>query len=479
MNETIATMSSPASPRISPSPRGAADRAPLPWRFLALLLMVMLAGIRPAQAVLPIEQWTTRQGARVLFVRADAIPMLDVAVHFDAGGRHASPDRAGLASLTAALLDSGAGALDEDAFAERFARTGAQRSASAGADGTTVTLRTLVSERELGEAVRLTASMIGSPSFPQAALVREKDRLVARLRESATQPAAIAQRRFDELLFAGHPYGRSATVETVSAIEAEDLRAFHARNYAASRAVIAMIGAVTRERAEAIAETLLGDLGRGPSAPQPGTSEVALGASAPPPEALPPAPAPQVLRIAHPASQSHLLLGLRGVAYDDPDLLALQWANHVLGGGGFTSRLYAEVREKRGLAYSVYSYFAPRSQPGPFVIGLQTRKDQAERALEVVRETLERFVREGPTDEELAAARANLIGGFPLKLDSNRKILSQLTLIGVHRLPIDWLERWPERLAAISREDVMRALARHLDPSQLVTVIVGAPESRQ
>ena len=464
MNEMLATMNPPPSPWIGRSPRRAADRAPLLWRLNALLLMVMVAGIQPAQAVLPIEQWETSQGARVLFVRADAIPMLDVAVHFDAGGRHASPDRAGLASLTAALLDSGAGALDEDAFADRFARTGAQRSASAGADGTTVTLRTLTTERELGEAVRLTASMIGSPTFPQAALAREKDRLVARLRESATQPAAIAQRRFDELLFAGHPYGRSATVETVSAIEAEDLRGFHARNYAASRAVIAMIGAVTRARAEAIAEDLLRDLGRG--------------VAPPPPEALPPPPAPQALRIAHPASQSHLLLGLRGVAYDDPDLLALQWANHVLGGGGFTSRLYAEVREKRGLAYSVYSYFAPRSQPGPFVIGLQTRKDQAERALEVVRETLERFVREGPTDEELAAARANLIGGFPLKLDSNRKILSQLTLIGMHRLPIDWLERWPERLAALSREDVMRALARRLDPSQLITVIVGAPESQ-
>jgi zinc protease len=143
------------------------------------------------------------------------------------------------------------------------------------------------------------------------------------------------------------------------------------------------------------------------------------------------------------------------------------------------SRLYAEVREKRGLAYSVYSYFAPRSQAGPFVIGLQTRKDQADQALAVVRETLERFVREGPTDGELAAARANLIGGFPLKLDSNRKILSQLSLIGVNRLPTDWLERWPGRMAAVTRDEVMSAIARRLDPAQLVTVMVGAPDAPQ
>jgi zinc protease len=434
-------------------------------RTLAVFVIVLLGGLRPAHAVLPIEQWTTSQGTRVLFVRADAIPMLDVAIHFDAGGRHASADRAGLASLAAALLDTGAGGLDEDAFADRFARTGAQRSAGASADGTSVSLRTLVSERELGEAVALIASMIANPSFPETALAREKERLVARLRESATQPGAIVQRRFDALLFEGHPYGRSATVETVSAIQRQDLLDFHARNYVASRAVIAMIGAVSRERAQAIAEDLTRGLRRGEPAPAP--------------QALPPAPPAAELRIAHPASQSHLLLGLRGIAYDDPDLLALQLANHVLGGGGFVSRLYAEVREKRGLAYSVYSYFAPRSQPGPFVIGLQTRKDQADQALAIVRETLERFVREGPTEAELAAARANLIGGFPLKLDSNRKILSQLTLIGVNRLPIDWLERWPERMSAVSREDVMRALARRIDPTQLVTVVVGAPEASQ
>lgn len=433
--------------------------------MLVLFVLLVAGAIQPAQAVLPIDHWTTSKGTRVLFVRADAIPMLDIAIHFDAGGRHAPADRAGLASLTAALLDSGAGGLDEDEFADRFARTGAQRSAGASADGTTVSLRTLVSERELAQALGLTASMIAAPSFPETALKREKERLVARLRESETQPGAIAQRRFDALLFSDHPYGRSATVETVSAIGRDDLRQFHARHYVASRAVIAMIGAVTRERAEAIAEALTRDLERGDPAPML--------------EALPPAPAAEAVRIPHPASQSHLLLGLRGIAYDDPDLLALQLANHVLGGGGFVSRLYAEVREKRGLAYSVYSYFALRRQTGPFVIGLQTRKDQADQALAVVREALERFVREGPTDQELAASKANLIGGFPLKLDSNRKILSQLTLIGVHRLPIDWLARWPERMAAVSREDVMRALARRVDPSQLVMVIVGAPEAAQ
>lgn len=437
------------------------------WRAFALWsLWIVVPGLfQSVQATLPIEQWTTSKGTRVLFVRADAIPMIDIAIHFDAGGRHSAADRAGLASLTASLLDAGSADLDEDAIAERFARTGAERSASASADGATVSLRSLTSEPQLTQAVGLLARVMASPSFPEPVLAREKDRMIARLRESATQPGTIAQRRFDGLLFGDHPYGRSATVDTVAAITRADLQQFHTRNYVTSRAVIAMIGAVDRTRAESIAEAL--------------TAELQRGEAAPPGQALPPPPLPETVRIGHPASQTHLLIGLRGIAYDDPDLLALQLANHVLGGGGFVSRLYAEVREKRGLAYSVYSYFAPRSQAGPFVIGLQTRKDQADQALAVVRETLERFVREGPTDGELAAARANLIGGFPLKLDSNRKILSQLSLIGVNRLPTDWLERWPGRMAAVTRDEVMSAIARRLDPAQLVTVMVGAPDAPQ
>jgi zinc protease len=187
------------------------------------------------QATLPIEQWTTSKGTRVLFVRADAIPMIDIAIHFDAGGRHSAADRAGLASLTASLLDAGSADLDEDAIAERFARTGAERSASASADGATVSLRSLTSEPQLTQAVGLLARVMASPSFPEPVLAREKDRMIARLRESATQPGTIAQRRFDGLLFGDHPYGRSATVDTVAAITRADLQQFHTRNYVTAR----------------------------------------------------------------------------------------------------------------------------------------------------------------------------------------------------------------------------------------------------
>jgi zinc protease len=222
-----------------------------------------------------------------------------------------------------------------------------------------------------------------------------------------------------------------------------------------------MIGAVTRERAAAIAD----ELTRGLPA---GTDPLPLAR-------LPAAPDRAERRIEHPASQSHVLVGQRGIARGDPDFFALTVGNYVLGGGGFVSRLYGEVREKRGLAYSVSSYFSPQIQPGPFAIGLQTRKDQADQALGVVREVLERFVREGPTDEELAAAKSNLIGGFALRIDSNGKILAQLSAIGFYGLPLDWLERWTDRVAAVTLADVRAAFQRHIRPEAMVTVVVGAP----
>ncbi len=432
------------------------------WGLLrgVLVLGAGLVAI-PALAVLPIESWTTANGTRVLFVRADAIPMLDLQIDFDAGGRLVAPERLGLASMVNAMLAKGAGEHDEAAIAEGFALTGAGRGGGAGDDSASVSLRSLTSEPQLSRAIQLLALLLAKPTFPQPVLEREKARVIASLRESATRPETLVRRNFGALVYGEHPYGRYADPETVAAIGRDDLVRFHAAHYSARRAVISMIGAVTRERAAAIAEEL--------------TRGLPTGVDSPPLAPLPGAPARAERRIEHPASQSHVLVGQRGIARGDPDFFALTVGNYVLGGGGFVSRLYGEVREKRGLVYSVSSYFSPQIQPGLFVIGLQTRKDQADQALGVVREVLERFVREGPTAEELAAAKSNLIGGFALRIDSNGKILAQLSAIGFYGLSLDWLERWTDRVAAVTLEDVRAAFQRHIRPEAMVTVVVGAP----
>ncbi|MCM5571711.1 insulinase family protein [Burkholderiaceae bacterium FT117] len=432
-------------------------------RVLAALALALLAGA--AQAALPIQHWTASSGARVYFVRADAIPMLDLSVEFDAGGRYDPAGKTGLASLTNAMLARGTDGdrpMGEAEIAERFARIGAQRGGGAGDDRAGVSLRTLTGKAELDESVSLLARILAAPSFPEAVLERERQRWILSIREAGTKPETIARRSFGELLYGDHPYGREAAEATVAAIAREDLVRFHRDHYDARRAVVAMIGAITREQAEAIAERLTKDLPAG--ADRPGLPKVRrLG------EAV-------ERRIAHPASQSHILIGAPAIERGHPDFFPLFVGNYVLGGGGFVSRLYSEVREKRGLAYSVYSYFSPQLQPGPFTIGLQTQKAQTGEALKVVRETLERFVREGPTEKELAAAKDNLVGGFALRIDSNRKILDNLAMIGFYRLPLDYLERWTDRVSAVTLEQVRDAFARNVDPAALATVVVGDGE---
>jgi zinc protease len=431
----------------------------LVYRCAAACAALMLS--LPAWAGLPIQSWTAKTGARVLFVESRFIPMLDIAVDFDAGGKRAPAGKAGLAGLTNGMLALGSGGLNENQIAERFADVGAQRGGRADFDRAGVTLRTLSSRAERDAAIALLASIVQTPSFPEEALNREKARAIAGLKEAETKPEAIANRVFFQAMYGTHPYGANATVDSIAAITRSDIEGFYRANYAASRAVVSMIGDISRAEAEAIAEQLTGNLPRGTS-----------------PAALPPIGTPDSApkRIAHPASQSHILVGMPSIARGDADFFALTVGNYVLGGGGFVSRLMNEVREKRGLAYSVYSYFMPLSEPGPFQLGLQTKKEQANDALKLVNSVVAEYVAKGPTAAELKAAKDNLAGGFALRIDNNRKILDNLSVIGFYKLPLDYLDRWVENVERVTVADVKAAFARHVKPAQFATVVVGAPD---
>lgn len=424
-----------------------------------VILLGALLGASLAQAALPIEHWTTSRGARVVFVRADAIPMLDISIAFDAGSRLDPPGKAGLASWVVGMLGRGIEGLDETGIAERLADLGALRSGAADDDRAGVSMRMLASTRERDAAVDLLARLVSSPTFPAPLLERERERSLQSLKESLTKPEVIAGRAFYPRVFGSHPYGVIQTADALQAITREDLVRFHQARFGPAGAVISMVGAISREQAEGIAERLVRDLPTGePAATLPTVA----------------APAASEQRIAHPASQSHILIGTVAIARDDPDFFPLFVGNYIFGGGGFVSRLTDEIREKRGLSYSVSSGFSPQMQPGQFVISLQTRKEQTDEAIKVVRETLQQFVTEGPTPKELEAARSNLVGGFALRIDSNGKILSNLANIGWYRLPLDYLERWTQRVEAVTAEQIRAAFARHLQPDRLVTVVVGA-----
>lgn len=432
-----------------------------------LVFLFAAATAVSAQAALHIQSWNLPNGARVLFVESRSIPLLDLSVEFDAGARRDPNGKAGVASMTNAMLARGitAGsdaqaepALSEAQISDAFADIAAQRGGGVGDDRGGLSLRTLSNATERERAVALLARLLAQPSFPDDLLQRDKTRSIAALKEALTKPEVIASRTFSQALYGTHPYARESSVESISAITRDDLLAFHRRYYVANRAVVALIGAITREQADAIARQL--------------TERLPQGAALP---AMPPVPAAHAVevRIAHPASQAHILIGAPAIARSDPDFFALRVGNYTLGGGGFVSRLMQEVREKRGLAYSIYSGFSPLAQAGPFQIGLQTKKEQADEALKLVRATLADFLRDGPTPTELKAAKDNLIGGFPLLIDNNRKILDNIAMIGFYDLPLNYLDTWRDHVAKVTSADVKAAFARKIKLDTLSTIVVG------
>jgi zinc protease len=429
--------------------------------LLPALLAALFSGLFTslAQASPQIQHWVAPSGAKVYFVESRDLPILDVQIDFVAGSAQDPAEKSGVASFTASLLEAGTDKLDEEQISARLVDLGARLSTSSDHDKASVNLRTLASTEEKTGALDLLRAVLSAPTFPETVLTREKTRTIEALKDAETRPGSILSRQFAAAIYPGHPYGRNATPESVGQITHDDLAAFYQARYAASRAVVSIIGDVSRTEAEEIARQLTAALPAGNTAAE-----------------LPPVTLPQrnTLKVAHPATQSHIAVGLPAMKRSEPDYFALLIGNYTLGGGGFVSRLMKEVREKRGFAYSISSYFAPRVLAGPFEIGLQTKREQANAALDVVSEVLTTFLAKGPTPQELAAAKKNLIDGQALRIDSNAKLLGYLSLIGFHGLPLDYLDQFPRKVEAITKDDVRMAFQRHVKAENLVTVIVAA-----
>jgi len=421
-------------------------------------------------ATIPVQKLTLANGATVFLVESPAIAMLDVQIDFDGGSRRDPPSKVGLANMTAALLGKGVVAkaalpgLDENALGEAWADLGAQFGAGAGADRFSFSLRTLTEPDLLVKAVALAARQIGEPAFPDAVWQRDKQKSIAAIKESDTRPGTLARRAYSQAVYGGHPYGHEFTEAGIANISTADMRAFYAASVVACRARISMVGAISRAQAEQIASTLLARL------PQVACSAVA---------ALPPvaevAPLTQAVQknIAFDAAQAQVLMGQPGYKRNDPAFFPLLVGNYILGGGGFVSRLQNEVREKRGLTYGVSSNFAPGLHAGAFTVSLQTRPDQAAQALAVARSVVKDFVANGPTELELKAAKDNLIGGFALLIDSNRKLLGNISNIAWNDLPLNYLDTWTQQVDKVTLQDIKTAMAAKLQPDKMVTIVLG------
>lgn len=418
-----------------------------------------LANVPASRPRLPVQRWTTASGARVLFVPAPEIPMLDVRVLFDAGAAR-DGTYPGLARFASAMIGEGTTTRSTDEIASGFESIGAQFGTSSFRDMALVELRTLATPEIADAALALLADVISRPSFPDAAVSRIREQMLVGLRRDEEHPATVAHRSFIAALYLMHPYASPAegTADSVRRIDRELLREFHKRHYVARNAVVTLTGAIDRERAEQIA-AIIAD---------------ALPAGAPAPELPePPTAGGDGFHVTYDSQQTHVYLGLPSVRRGSPDEAALSVANQILGGDGLTSLLAEAVRNQRGLAYSVGSNFQAMRVDGPFIVTLQTGNDSAGDALAVVLDVLRRFSQEGPSDEQLSDARRQLAGSYPLQFASNSAIAGTIGMLGFYGLPDEYVEQQLVQIEKVSATEVRDAFRRHVPLDRLISVTLG------
>lgn len=426
-------------------------------RYLGLLLLLVS---QLSLSAAKIEHWQTPQGSRVYFVQADALPLADIQVIFDAGSAR-DGQQFGLAALTSSLLDTGAGSWNADQIAQRFENVGANFGTSVSSDMASLSLRTLTQSALFDKALETMHVILTNPKFNKADFLREQNRTLAAIKQREESPGEVASEVFSNKLYGNHPYAHpdSGVKETISKLKAADLVKFYKQYYVANNAMVVIVGNLTKQQAELTAEKLLTGLPAGQK-----------------PSAIPDVTIPSQASQQHiefPSTQTHVLTGLPGTWRKDPDYFDLYIGNHILGGSGLVSKLFSEVREKRGLAYSASSAFSPMLKPGPFVVSLQTRNDQAQQALEVLNATLKDFIDQGPTQAELDAAKKNIIGGFPMRFDTNKELAGYVGMIGFYEMPLDYLDTFRQKIEVTTIDSIKAAFQRKVNIALLQTVTVG------
>ncbi len=433
---------------------------------LILSLSLSLLSLNAWSAV-QIEQWHTQNGAKVMYVHAPQLPMLDIQVSFDAGSAR-DGQQWGVASMMTTVLGLQTKSHSEEALSDQINALGAKIGGSIDRDMASYTLRTLTRDSILNPALDLFHDTIVESTFDQAIFERERNRVLVGLKQQQLAPSAMARNAFWAMLYGTHPYAHPVpgNVESVKALKLEDIKAFYNQYIVSKNALISIVGNVDKLQAQKIAENLLKGL---PAGQKPALLEAPVSSQ----ESLTDSERHQVIEFD--STQTYFKQGQIGIERGHPDYYALFLGNHLLGGSGFGSLLMEEVREKRGLVYGVSSGFAPMRQPGPWLVSLSTKNKSAMEAKAVVNQTIKAFVK-GFDETHLQAIKDNLVGGFPLRIDSNGKIIGYITMIGFYNLPVNYLEAFPKTILGLSKQDVLDAWQRHMDLNKMQSIMVGKPE---
>lgn len=427
---------------------------------LLLAFVVMFAAL-PARADVDIKQITSPGGIDAWLVENHSIPFVSLEVRFRGGGALDPEDKAGAVNLMTALLEEGAGELDARAFARETERLAASFSYDASQDAISVSARFLTENRD--EALDLLRKSLIEPRFDAADIERVRAQILSILKSNAKDPSEIAGRQFNDLVYGDHPYATSieGTLDSVSALTRDDLVAVHRDTMARDRLYVSAVGDVTEEELGLILDELLQGL--------PATG-------APLPDSADPNLPGGVDVVDFETPQSEVIFAQPGIDRDDPDFFAAFVLNHILGGGGFESRLMEEVREKRGLTYGVYSYLVDLDHAQLWMGRVATANDRVAETISVIGEEWARLRENGVTAEELADAKTYLTGAYPLRFDGNGPIANIAVNMQMEGLGPDYIANRNDMVEAVTLEEINRVARDLMDPARLTFVVVGQPE---
>lgn len=453
----------PAAPALAGGDHGGVSPGPLTaLSRLSSAPALSQARVSPERVSVPLAQWVTPEGLRVAWWHSSQLPMLDVRLIFDAGAAR-DGQRSGLAAAVSGLIDEGTRQRSAQAVAEGFERLGAEFGASSYRDMALLQMRVLSAPAQRDPALDLFAEVAAEPAFPAEAWDRQRESMRIGQRQRQQSPAGRAGLLFYQRLYGDHPYANppSGLAASVERIRPRDMQAFHGRYYNVRNAVLVLVGDIPRAQAELVAARIASRLPAGePAGPLP---------------AVRPLSETVHLHEDFPSQQVHVVLGETGIARGDPDYFPLLVGNELLGGSGFGTLLMRELRERRGLTYSVSSQFVHMREAGPFQIAFSTRADQAGMALALTRDLLRRFVEQGAPAADVQAAIDNLVQSFPRSVSNNAQIASFLGMMAFYGLPADFIDSYTDRLRAVTPLQVREAVARRLHPDRLLIVTVGRP----
>ena len=432
-----------------------------------IYFLIIMTQANLTQADVEISKYVTKNGVEILYTKSENIPMIDIKITFDAGSNK-DGELKGLSMLTHSLLDEGTSKMNSEAIASAFESTGAIFSTSVNKDKSSVSLRSLADKKYLEPSVKMLLKILSDSVFPKSEVILQKERTLSSISEDKSDPSEVSSNLFFKEIYGNYAYGFPSigSEESIEKIKRKDIINFYKENINSSNASIAIVSSLSKKDIINLSEKISKSLSFSSQKKNVLNNFQKNNKK-------------KYIFKKFNSEQAHIYIGGQSIKRGSKNHLPLYVGNYIFGGSGFSARLMKELRVKRGLTYGVYSYIYPMKNIGPFVVGIETKAEQAQESVRLIHKMLKEFHANGPTDKELTHAKEAIINGFPLRIDSNQDILNYLSMINYYDLPINYLNTFIDKISKITKKDILRAFKEEIDVNNLITLVVGNEKAKK